>query len=707
LTFKSLLSGASALAAVALAGQAPAHDRNSPCLDPNCASVALFGSGAAEAGDGDPATMAKRYGDWGFDASGMDTSVKPGDSFFQYANGKAVAALKIPSDRPRFGAFDQLSELSENRMRAIVEGYLDHPHSLTTDRGKIAALYVAFLDEGRIEALGGKPLAADLAKVRALKTKADVARSMGAAQGGVGASFFGAFVDLDRKRPDTNVFYITQSGLGLPDRDYYLKDSFAEKKAKYQAYVATQLKAAGWPDPEAAAARVVALETRIAGAHWTRIESRDADKTYNPMTVAALEAKAPGFPWRTWLAAAGAPGLKSVVVRQDSAFPKLAKIFAETPVKDLRDWQAFHEIDETAPLLSKRFADAQFEFRGKTLQGQPENRPRWKRGLRVVEQAMGEAAGRDYVAAYFPVESKTKMEGLVADLRRALSARIDRLDWMSPETKAQAQAKLAKFGVKIGYPSKWRDYSGLKVVPGDLYGDVKRSGQFEWRYRLAKLHKPVDKTEWGMTPQTVNAYYNPTRNEIVFPAAILQPPFFDPKADMAVNYGGIGGVIGHEMTHGFDDQGRKSDGDGKLRDWWTAEDARKFDAKAKIYGEQYDTYEPVPGVHVQGKLTMGENIADLGGINLGLDAYHASLHGQPAPVIDGFTGDQRVFLGWAQVWREKARDDYRRQQVATDPHSPGPFRVIGPLRNVDAWYDAFDVKDGKYYLKPEDRVRIW
>ncbi len=704
--FSILLCGA---AAVSLAASvvARAHDAGSACLDPTCQSVALFPLAADAADGGWSPTTVKRMSDWGFDASGMDTSVKPGDSFYEYADGKSVAALKIPADRPRFGAFDMLTELSQARLRDIVEGYLDHPHSLTSDQGKVAALYINFFDEGRIEALGARPLAADLARVRALNTRQAVARSMGAAQGDVGASFFGAYVNQDRKDPNKNVFYIGQSGLGLPDRDYYLKPSFAEKKARYETYVATQLKSAGWPDPEGSAKRIVALETRLAEAHWTRIESRDADKTYNPMTVARLEALAPGFPWRTWLRAAGVPKLKSLVATQVTALPKLAQIFADTPVATLRDWQAFHVVDETAPYLSKRFVEAQFDFRGRELQGQPEDKPRWKKGLAVVERSMGEAVGRDYVAAYFPAESKTKMEGLVAELRLALKGRIERLDWMSPATKVQALDKLSKFGVKIGYPNKWRDYSGLVIVPGDLYGDVKRSGRFEWRYRLAKLNKPVDKDEWGMTPQTVNAYYNSTRNEIVFPAAILQPPFFDPKGDMAVNYGGIGGVIGHEMTHGFDDQGRKSDGNGVLRDWWTAEDAAKFDAKAKVYGEQYDTYEPLPGVHVQGKLTMGENIADLGGINLALDAYHASLHGQPAPVIAGFTGDQRVFLGWAQVWREKARDDYRKQQVTTDPHSPGQFRVIGPLRNVDAWYDAFDVKDGKYYLKPEDRVRIW
>jgi putative endopeptidase len=704
---KTLLSGAAFAASLAAAGQTLAHNELSPCLDPTCEAVALFPFAEEAAGGGDLGLTSPHFGTWGFDASGMDVSAKPGDDMYDYADGKAVAALVIPADRPRYGAFDVLSELSQARLRHIVEGYLDAPHSLMTDQGKIAALYVAFMDESRVEALGAEPLAADLAKVKALSTRAAVARAMGASFGGAGDSFFYAAVNQDQKHPDRNVLHVGQAGLGLPDRDYYLKPAFAEKKTKYQAYVALQLKNAGWPDPDGAAQRVVDLETKIAEAQWSRIESRNPDKTYNPMTVAELERLAPGFPWGAWLDGAGAGEVKSVVVAQKDAMPKIAGIFAQAPLQALRDWQAFHVVDEMSPYLSKRFVDAQFAFRGKELSGQPENRPRWKRGLQVVEQSMGEAVGRDYVKAYFPPESKAKMETLVADLREALKHRIEQLDWMSPETKTKALQKLSMFGVKIGYPKKWRDYSGLQIVSGDLYGDFERSSLFEWRYRLAKLNKPVDKDEWGMTPQTVNAYYSPTRNEIVFPAAILQPPFFDPKADMAVNYGGIGGVIGHEMTHGFDDQGRKFAGDGSLSDWWTPQDAEKFDAKAKLYGEQYDTYEPVPGAHVQGKLTMGENIADLGGINLALDAYHASLKGQPAPVIDGFTGDQRVLLGWAQVWREKAREDYRRQQVTVDPHSPGQFRVIGPMRNIDAWYEAFGVKDGKYFLAPDARVRIW
>jgi putative endopeptidase len=702
LQIKMLLVAGVAGAAL-LGSTASAHD---VCLDQACSKVSLIDQPMA--GGGVVGVEAERFGTWGFDTAGMDTGVKPGDDFARYANGKALDALVIPSDRPRYGGFDRLRELSENRLKALVAELAAAKPPVTTDDGKIAGLYASFMDEGRVEALDAKPIAPEIAAVRALKTRDDVARSMGASFGAFGSSLFAAYISEDQKSPKQNAFYLFQSGLGLPDRDYYLKDSFKEKRDKYQAYVAQMLGYAGWADPAGSAKAIVEFETKLAQVHWTRIESRDDDKTYNPMTIAELETAAPGFPWRTFMAAAGAGKVERVIVAQNTAFPKMAAIFAETPVSTLQAWQAFHGVDGTAGLLSKRFVDAQFEFRSKTLQGVPEQRPRWKRAVGATEGSLGEALGRIYVAKYFPPESKAKMETLVGNLRLALHDRIEHLEWMTPETKVKALEKLNKFGVKIGYPNKWRDYSALRIDANDLYGNMERTGKFEWAYELGKLNRPVDPEDWGMTPQTVNAYYSQTRNEIVFPAAILQPPFFDPDADPAINYGGIGGVIGHEIGHGFDDQGRKSDGDGVLRDWWTAEDATKFEAQTVKLGAQYDTYEPIPGAKVQGGLTMGENIGDLAGVTLGLAAYHVSLKGQPAPVVGGFTGDQRVFLGWAQVWREKGRDDYRRQQVTTDPHSPAQFRVVGPLRNIDAWYDAFGVKPGDaYYLKPEDRVRLW
>jgi len=654
---------------------------------------------------------AQRYGTWGIDVEGMDRTVKPGDDFFKYVNGKWAANTQIPPDKTSYGSFQMLFDLSESRTRAIVEGWAaDKNLKAGSDEAKVAAFYRTFLDDAAVEKLDAKPLEKYLDAIRNAKTKDDIAKIMGRSAGAFGTAFVGAFVDADLKNPDVYTVYFNQSGLGLPDREYYLKDNYKEQKQRYQQYVSDMLKLAGWSDPEKNAADIVALETKIAEAHWTRAEGRDRDKTYNPMTIAELEKNAPGFPWRVALTEAGLGKIDKAVVRQNTAMPKLAAIFNDAPLATLQAWEAFHTVDDAAPLLSKRFVDASWEFHSKYLNGTTEQRPRWKRAVQASEGALGEAIGRTYVARYFPPESKAKMEKLVADLRAAMKSRIENLQWMSPDTKKQALAKLEKFGVKIGYPNKWRDYSSLVVKEGDLAGNVERSGKFEWMYDVNRIGKPVDKGEWGMTPQTVNAYYSPPRNEIVFPAAILQPPFFDPNADMAVNYGGIGGTIGHEITHGFDDQGRKSDGNGALRDWWTADDAAKFEAQAAKLGAQYEAvkFPTLPDSHITGKLTMGENIGDLGGILMGLDAYHRYLNGKPAPVIDGFTGDQRVFMGWAQVWRTLQRDGALRQQLATNPHSPGMVRAIVPLQNVDAWYEAFGVKEGDAeYVKPEDRVRIW
>ncbi|HEV7385334.1 MAG TPA: M13-type metalloendopeptidase, partial [Phenylobacterium sp.] len=474
------------------------------------------------------------------------------------------------------------------------------------------------------------------------------------------------------------------------------------------AYVQQMLTLAGWTNPADNAKAVVDFETKLAEASWTRIERRDRDKTYNPATPAEMDALAPGIGWARYLAAADLPGVTRVVVTTNTAFPKVAKIYADTPLDTLKAWQAFHVADGGAPYLSKPFVDAHFAFRNKELNGQPEQQPRWKRAVAFTNGAVGESVGRVYVARYFPPAAKAKMDALVGDIHTALEARIQKLPWMGDATRAKALEKLSKFTVKIGYPNTWRDYSKLVLTPDDLYGNAQRSGVYEWRRDVARLNGPVDKAEWGMTPQTVNAYYNPSNNEIVFPAAILAPPFFDPDGDMAINYGGIGGVIGHETSHGFDDQGRKSNGDGVLTDWWTAEDAAKFKAQTDRLGAQYSAFEPFPGAHVQGGLVMGENIGDLGGLSLALDAYHTSLRGKPAPVIDGLTGDQRVFLGWAQVWREKIREDALRQRLVSDPHSPAVYRVNGTIRNIDGWYSAFEVKPGeKLYVAPDQRVRIW
>ena len=663
----------------------------------------LFDMSAAPA-DGAPAD----YGRWGFDASGMEKANKPGDSFFDFANGAWYARTEIPADKSSYGVGSMVNDMTQVQLRSLIEAAGAKHAPVTTNDGKIGALYNSFMDEARIEKLDAAPIKPELDAIRAAKNHTDIARLMGLANGGFGGSFFGVGVTPDQKDPEHYRLISGTGGMSLPDRDYYLAAPFAPKKAAYRAYVAQMLGMIGWADAEKRADEILAMETKIAEASWTRAERRDRDKTYNPMKPSELPAYAPGFDWGVYFDAAGFGKADRVVLTTNTAYPKIAKIFADTPVETLQAWEAFRVADETAPYLSKRFVDAHFAFRGTTLSGAKENRPRWKRGVSLVDGSLGEVVGKQYVAQYFPADSKAKMDDLVKQLRVALRHRIENLTWMSPETKTKALYKLDKFGVKIGYPTKWRDYSALTVDPTDLVGNVRRASRFEWNYNHDKLDKVVDREEWGMTPQTVNAYYNPVQNEIVFPAAILQAPFFNPKADMAINFGGIGGVIGHEMTHGFDDQGRKSDGDGKLVDWWQPSDAAKFDAQAKKYGAQYDTYEVAPNVHVKGAQTMGENIADLGGVLIGLDAYHAWLKGKLAPVVDGFTGDQRVMLGWAQVWRQKARPDALMQQATSDVHSPARFRVDGPLRNVDAWYDAWGVKPGdKLYLKPEDRVKIW
>jgi putative endopeptidase len=705
---KKLLIGAAVGALLLPAGAAFAgegHDH--ACVDEACTVFALFQD--SETPSGYQGTEAPSYGTWGFNMDGRDTSVAPGDNFFRFAAGQAVDAIDIPSDRTSYGSFALLRELSDNRMKTMIAGLVARTDLVAgSDEQKIADLYRSYMDEDRIEALDAQPLQPYFAAIRAATTHEALAVYMGGTQGSLGASFFGTGITTDQKHPDRYVTSVGQGGIGLPNRDYYLDARYADKLVLYRAYVERMLTMIGWEDPSASADAIVAMETRIAEAHWTPIQNRNRDETYNEYTPATLAADAPGFDWAGYFNAAGLGAIDRVIVRQDTAMPKIAAIFAEAPIATLQAWQAFHTTDEAAGSLSRRFADAQWEFRSRDLSGQPEQRSRDKRAISFAERTLGEAVGRQYVAEYFPPESKAQMEELVANLRIALGHRIDNLSWMSAETKAAAQEKLAKFTVKIGYPNKWRDYSALEVRPDDLFGNIDRAGTFNWQYQLNRMNGPVDKDEWGMTPQTVNAYYNSSNNEIVFPAAILQPPFFDPAADPAVNYGGIGGVIGHEIGHGFDDQGSKSDGDGVLRNWWTPEDKANFDALTTRLGAQYDTYEPLPGYHIQGGLTMGENIGDASGVAVGLEAYHLSLHGQPAPVLDGTTGEQRFFYGWAQVWESKMRDEALKQQVATDPHSPAEFRVIGPLRNLDAWYDAFDVQPGsKYYLAPADRVRIW
>ena len=664
-------------------------------------SLSLSPAGAAPA--------APQFGDWGLDTAGMDASVRPGDDFFSYVNGGWVARTAIPADRSAWGVDAILTEGAEAHLRTILEA---DPATVrgpaAVDAVKIHDAYRAFMDEARIEALGDAPIAPDLSAIRRAHDRSDLAALMGQSHEGFQSSLFRIGIGADFKAPDRYTVYIGQGGLGLPDRDYYLQPNFANKKAAYQAYVAQMLTLADWPQPEAAAKAVVDFETQIAADSWSRAEGRDPVKTYNPMTLTALQAAAPGFDWARFMAASGLGAVDHVVVRQNTAAPKLAADFAAAPIDTLKAWAAFHVADAAAPVLDHRFDQAYFAFRLKLLRGQTSELARWKRGVDFVDQGLGEALGRVYVANYFPPDAKAKIDDLVGQLKTALGRRIDHLDWMSPETKAKARAKLATFTVKIGYPAVWRDYGSVRVSATDAVGDVRAFQRFEWRRQVKRLNDPVDRTEWGMTPQTVNAYYNASQNEIVFPAAILAPPYFDPNADMAANFGGIGGVIGHEMTHGFDDEGRQFDGRGALSDWWSKADADQFKREAQKLNAQYDTYSPYPGVHVKGDQTTGENIADLGGLLVALDAYHAALGGKPAPVIDGLTGDQRFFLAYAQSWRDIRREDAVRDQLVRDVHSPEIYRVNGIVRNIDAWYAAFPVAPtDKLYLAPADRVRIW
>jgi putative endopeptidase len=668
-------------------------------------ALSLAVAGPAMADD----LAAPRYGAWGIDLAARDTSIRPGDDFFRYAQGAAVDRMVIPPDRSRYGTFDVVGELSDARTHAVLEAAAAN-RAATGSEAKIGAFYRAFMDEGRVERLDAGPLQSGLARIRAATSRTALAAIMGDANAGFDGTLIGAYAAIDARNAGRYAVHLTQAGLGMPDRDYFLEAGFADKKAAYQAYVAHQLDLVGWADPQAAAAAVVELETRIALASWTMVERRDDVKSYNPMSPAELQRAAPGFPWIAYLSAAGLEGVDRLVVDENTAIFRIAAIFADTPVETLQAWLAFALADQSSPYLSRRFADANFAFRNKELSGQAAQRPRWKRGVAAVNAQMGEAVGDIYVARYFTPQSKARMMALVGDLRLALRHRIERLDWMSPATRKEALAKLSLLRVKIAYPDRWRDYAALEISDDDLYGDMVRATAFEWRRQVARLDQPVDRDEWGMTPQTVNAYYQPTANEIVFPAAALQPPFFDPDADMAVNYGAIGAGIGHEIIHGFDDQGRRSDGKGELRDWWTAEDAARFDARAKAYGEEFAAidFPDAPGMHINPQQTMGENIADLGGLVMALDAYHASLHGRPAPVIDGLTGDQRLFLGWAQVWRARYRPDALKRQLSSNPHSPNPVRASTAVRNIDAWYQAFGIGPGdRLYIPPQKRARIW
>jgi putative endopeptidase len=650
----------------------------------------------------EPTAPKPEYGSFGFDTSGMDRSVAPGDDFFSYANGTWDRNTAIPADKARYGMFNVLDDLSKQRTRGIIEEQTKDPSS------KIGNAYLSFMDEAAVEAKGLAPFDPWLSQVRAIKSKRDLAKIFSEADR-LGIDIpFRMFVGQDRKASDQYALNVLQGGLGMPDRDYYLSTDpkQVETKNKYLQHLTNMLTLAGEPNAAARAKKIVEFETKIAQVQWTRAESRDANKTYNKMSLAELRKFAPGFDFPELLKDAGA-NVSYVIVFQPSAFKGISGLLARTPLPVIRDQLLVRSLDSYAPYLPKKFDEENFAFYGTVLSGTPQQEPRWRRAVDFTVDALGDDVSKLYVARYFPPATKAAADQLVHNLITAMDRRIDSLDWMSPETKAKAHAKLAAFTPKIGYPSKWRDMSGLAIDRNDLLGNAMRSNQFEYDYQLGKLGGPIRRWEWGMTPMTINAYSNPTMVEIVFPAAILQPPFFDPNADPAVNYGGIGAVIGHEMSHQFDDQGAKYDLHGNLVDWWTPADAKNFQARLDKYEQQINSYEPLPGMHVNGKLTMGENVADLAGLTVSHDAYIASLEGKAPPVIDGMTADQRFYLGWAQVWRCKSREPALRQQLLTDPHSPCPVRS-DVVRNMDPWYSAFGVQPGqKLYLSPADRVRIW
>jgi predicted metalloendopeptidase len=648
----------------------------------------------------------------GIDLQYADSSVRPQDDVYQYLNGKWLRTFQLPPDKGAVGSFTSIEDTTEEQLRSIVES-LDQA-SLgdgDADSRKLADLYASFMNEGQLETLGLKPLQAEFAAIDAIKDM-NALPVLVAHMNAIGAGApYGLFVNLDARNSTQYAVSLFQGGLGMPDRDYYLKDDAKLKQARvsYLGHIEKMLSMTGESKAAEHAAAILNLETALAKLQWTRVEDRDPIKTYNKTAITELPALMPGYDWQRYVRSAGIDGkVDSVIIRQPSYFTGLGKLMTNTPLPVWKAYFKWRVLSAEAPYLSKAFVDERFAFTGGILRGVPENQPRWKRGIALLDGSIGEALGKRYVAKYFPPQHKARMQALVQNLLEAYRRDIDTLDWMSAETKVGAQAKLAKMLPKIGYPDRWRDYSTLKVSRDDLHGNMVRANEFEYRRNLAKLGQPVDHGEWRMRPQTVNASYNPTSNEITFPAAILQPPFFDATADDAVNYGGIGAVIGHEMSHGFDDQGSQFDADGNLHDWFTKADHEKFAEKTKALVAQYNAYEPVPDYHVNGALTLGENIGDNSGLAIAYKAYRISLAGHEAAVIDGFTGDQRMYLGWVQVWRGKVREAEAIQRIKADPHSPPAVRGTAPLRNQAGFYAAFGLKPGdKLYLPPDQRVNIW
>ncbi len=638
------------------------------------------------------------YGDWGVDLAARDLSVKPGDDFQKYATGTWLATHDIPADRPSISAGWEVQERTQANLQKLLLGNAESSY---------ARLFKSFMDEARLETVGLAPLRADLAEVAALPDKRAFARFMGSTQGRFGSSLVDFGVSADTADPTMNVLWLGQGGLGLPEREYYFSPQFKPQREAYRAYVERTLRTLGNADPAADASAVMAFETAIAEKSWRIADRRDIARINNPMSSAQLVRYAPGIDWSAFFAGGHVGPQRRMIVGENTAVRAIAALYAKTPLATLKLWQQFHVTDQASPYLTRAMDESRFAY-GKVLSGVTTQEPRWKRAVGLVDGALGELIGQDYVHAYFPPQAKARMEALVVNLKLAMAGRIRANDWMSPATKAAALEKLARMDVMVGYPDTFRDYSGLRIDGGDLYGNVVRAGQFNTAYQMADLGKKVDRKKWAMNPQTVNAYNGGLENKIVFPAGILQAPMFDMNADDAANYGAIGAVIGHEISHGFDDQGRKIDASGTVRDWWAAGDGARFEARAKVFGDQYAKFEAAPGAFVNPALTMGENIADFAGLAVALDAYHHALAGKQAPTIDGLSGDQRFFLAFAQAWRGKVREDALRQQVATDPHSPRRFRLLGPIRNLESWYQAFGVKPGdSLYIAPEARAKIW
>ena len=651
-------------------------------------------------------------GDFGIDLSQQDPNTKPGDDFFRFANGKWLDEFTLPADRSNYGSFSVLGDRSDERVNTIIEDLSAAEPAADTIEQKISDYYLSYMNTEVLDERGIGPLRERLAQLAAIDSRDALIEALGRSQLDATASPFGWYVGADRRDPDLHQLVLSLGGIGLPDRDYYLLDTeqYVSARSEYVAHIQRMLGFAGIDDAAEKAQAVLALETSFAENLWPRADRRNRDLTFNPMTYAAFKAAYPNMDWDAYWSAAGITEIEDLNVSFPSAMAPIIALVDSVAVEDWVSYMSYQHISNLASVLSQEIDNENFHFYSTVLNGVPEQRQRWERGVERVGSlnSLGEAVGQIYVQKHFPEAAKQQMQGLVENLRTALDTSIASLDWMGEETKNEARLKLESFRPKIAYPDEWRDLSSIEISRDDLFANARSLREFNYADEIGRLGKPTNREEWGMTPQTVNAYYNSSFNEIVFPAGILQPPFFDPAADIAVNYGGIGAVIGHEMGHGFDDQGSKSDSLGVQRNWWTNDDRVNFEKLTTALAAQYDQFEPVPGYFVDGNFTLGENIGDVGGLSLAYRAYKLSLGGEDAPVIDGLTGDQRFFLSWAQVWQRKYREDALIQRLTSDPHSPSEFRVNGVVRNFDEWYEAFDVQsEDALYLAPEDRVRIW